>query len=295
MNVQGLLRNWRYSEWWVSVYRDKIFARFFCKNKGTYVLDEDWDNLIILDACRYDMFKMHNQIKGKLEYRISKGSYTVEFLDENFNKYPHKVKLNDIVYVTANPFVSKLFHGKFHRIYSTWDYGWDDKLNTVPPENVVEDALQAKRKYPKKRLVIHFMQPHYPYLNSKVQKELGFQRLREKALTNIDVLSQDRAALFNNPWWLVSKGLLDIEKVLKAYKENLKIVLLHTKHLINRISGKTVVTSDHGNMLGEIPHKLLYPFKTYGHPHRLYVEPLVKVPWLVINRRKENKQKPKKK
>ena len=36
-------------------------------------MKEDWDNLVILDACRYDMFKKLNTINGKLEYKISIG------------------------------------------------------------------------------------------------------------------------------------------------------------------------------------------------------------------------------
>ena len=33
-------------------------------NKGVHIMREDWDNLIILDACRYDMFEKVNSIKG---------------------------------------------------------------------------------------------------------------------------------------------------------------------------------------------------------------------------------------
>ena len=47
-------------------------------------MKEDWDNLIVLDACRYDMFKEINTIKGNLERGISRGSATSQFLIENF-------------------------------------------------------------------------------------------------------------------------------------------------------------------------------------------------------------------
>jgi hypothetical protein len=45
-------------------------------------MQEDWDNLIILDACRYGAFERNNTIPGALEYRFSRGSMTGEFFEE---------------------------------------------------------------------------------------------------------------------------------------------------------------------------------------------------------------------
>lgn len=60
---------------------------------------EDWDNLVLLDACRYDQFERLNTISGVLENRISQGSSTFEFLTENIAGK----KSHDTVYVTSNP------------------------------------------------------------------------------------------------------------------------------------------------------------------------------------------------
>ena len=51
---------------------------------GINIFHEDWDNLIILDACRYDYFKQLNDMDGELEYRISRGSQSREFMRGNF-------------------------------------------------------------------------------------------------------------------------------------------------------------------------------------------------------------------
>ena len=115
-----------------------------------YILDEVLDNLIILDGCRYDIFEELNTLKGRLEWRISKGSCTRDFLLENFQKYSKPKKLQEVVYVTANPIVNLHFGGKFYRIYSTLDYGWDERLCTVLPENVLRDALFARADNPEK-------------------------------------------------------------------------------------------------------------------------------------------------
>lgn len=79
--------------WWRNVFLNKIiFPLLFRRNRGIYILEESWDNLIILDACRYDTFKEEfdkRKMKGKLEYRISRGSETSSFLLENFIKSKH--------------------------------------------------------------------------------------------------------------------------------------------------------------------------------------------------------------
>jgi hypothetical protein len=48
---------------------------------------------------------------------------------------------------------------------------------------------------------------------------------------------------------------------------------------MTELQGKTVVTADHGQMIGERSAPL--PVTDYGHPPGLYTEQLVKVPWLI--------------
>jgi hypothetical protein len=62
--------------------------------------------------------------------------------------------------------------------------------------------------------------------------------------------------------------------------------------LIERFDEKTVVTSDHGNMLGERASP--FPKRFYGHPWGVRTDELVKIPWLVSKgeRRKEIQSEP---
>lgn len=48
--------------------------------KPQQLLKKDWDVCIILDACRYDVFKeiQNDYLEGKLEKRWSPGSMTLE-------------------------------------------------------------------------------------------------------------------------------------------------------------------------------------------------------------------------
>ena len=66
---------------------------------GISVFTEDWDNLVILDACRYDYFAEQSNLNGTLTTRISRASATREWVRANFTDR----QLHDVVYVSANP------------------------------------------------------------------------------------------------------------------------------------------------------------------------------------------------
>jgi hypothetical protein len=270
---KDLRGNWRSAEWWKGVYRRRIYSHLL-RTDGTYVIDERWDNLVLLDACRYDTFRELNGIQGKLESRISRGSCTVEFLRENFTRHPKRGAFGDIVYVTANPYVDLLLRDRFHRIYPVWDHGWDDDLATVPPKCVVEEALEARAEHPDKRLIVHFMQPHFPSLSGRFPAETGIGGLRSYALNR----SEYKEVTVER---LLEEGKLTGEEVWSSYKDNLRIVLSHVKNLTEGLLGTTIITSDHGELFGERVG-LLYPFREYGHKCGLHVQTLVSVPWFII-------------
>ena len=125
----------------------KLLFFYLMEKKGISVLDEEWDNLIILDACRYDYFKeaiKKSNLKGKLEYRISKGSDTHQWLITNFTQI-----YDDILYITANPQVNRWCKDNFPKIVSVWKIGWNrsrknkEYLNTFLPEITYKYAINS--------------------------------------------------------------------------------------------------------------------------------------------------------
>lgn len=76
---------------------NNLYSRFRY-GSGTHVMDEDWDTLVILDACRYDMFERRVPFDGKLDDRYSLGSTSEEFLEQNFSDSTY----HDTVFVNAN-------------------------------------------------------------------------------------------------------------------------------------------------------------------------------------------------
>jgi hypothetical protein len=168
-------------------------------NKTDQLMDEEWDALILLDGCRYDQFEALNVLPGELESRISLGSTTKEFLRENFAGETHW----DTVYVTASPMYRTVeMDDAFHDVVDVWQTDWDEERQTVTPDAVMSAALKAREAYPDKRLFVHFMQPHYPFIGETGQtiRHSGYERTRR--------LVETGQGSWDNPkiWSLVWSG-----------------------------------------------------------------------------------------
>lgn len=272
----SIKENWKDFYWWKKLINSHVLSPLiFRNNDGTYVFDEEWDNLIILDGCRFDFFEEEVKnwdIDGKLEYRVSRGSSTLTFLRENFEDDKFREHTKEIVYITANPYVSVTLEEKFFKIVPVWDFGWSEKFQTVLPDRVYEATLKAIRKYPKKRFIIHFMQPHQPFVKLGWVGD-GTSRGRYLALSQ-------KAKGSLHIWELFARGKISKEIMIWGYKENLKITFPYLEKLIRIMQGKIAITSDHGEAIGEKIHPLI-PLRVYAHPHNTRIEPLIKVPWFI--------------
>ena len=246
---------------------------------GIDVFSENWDNCIILDACRYDVFSQRHSLSGRLEKRISRGGGTVEWLRGNIRGRD----LRDVVYITANPQYyanQNELNAEFHDVWNIWQDTWDDNLQTVHPEKVVQKALQAAKKYPHKRLLIHFNQPHGPYLGQTGKNLVvgpGTTPVRNRSfIEDLKIM--------------VSKERITQSEWRQAYAENFDLVESHIKPLLAELEGYTVVTADHGELLGE--RAWPFPFRYYNHQIGYHHDKLVTVPWLIHDEGKERETWP---
>jgi len=221
------------------------------------------------------MFKQFNTISGELETRESRGSATVEFLRGNFDGET----LNDVVYTTGNPQLQRHedeINVEFHNVLNVWlENGWDEEEDTVLPETMAARGLEMVEKYPNKRHIIHFIQPHYPFIRTGTQFDLGH-------------LSNSKSEE-EHLWGKLMKGELSISesRIEEIYHNNLQEALPEVAKLVSNINGKTVITSDHGNMLGERAYPV--PIQEWGHPRGIYTSNLVTVPWFICDYQKRRR------
>lgn len=244
--------------WWRNRFLHRVvgdlwFGRI-TGNTGEYVMEKDWDTLLVLDACRLDLYR--DVANPDCESIRSRGAATPEWTTENFEgrSFP------DTVYVTANPYVSIITDSEFHARYDLWNEAWDQEKGTIPPEYVADRAREVAAAHPNKRLIVHFMQPHQPFVDSDLPG--SFWNVGE------------------SPWDALQEGTVDDSAILDAYADNLRVVYPVAKELGMELPGKSVITSDHGNMLGE--RVWPFPVREYGHRESIYTPENVRVPWDVL-------------
>lgn len=212
---------------------------------GVDIMEEDWDNLILLDACRYDYFETYTSFEGELSRVVSKGRGSWEFIRENFVGR----ELHDTVYVTANPHAERLEQDVFFTVKTVLDE-WDPDAGTVPPDSVTEAGIETQEQYPNKRLIIHYMQPHTPHLGEtarNLQTEYRQNKhLRFREGSNTEGRDEE-IKIFD----LYRDGQITRSELRESYRETLQIVEPYVKDLISELNGKTVISADHGENLGE--------------------------------------------
>lgn len=260
---------------------------YFYRQYGDRVnaLTEDWDNLIILDACRYDTFAELHSLPGSLNHRFSVASATLEWLEKAVGNR----EFHDTVYVTANPRVNR-YEGQFHEIVPAWKTDWNEELKVVPPDTLVDLTINAFQRHPNKRIVAHFMQPHIPFIGEFGQSKVG---IYDGTTKGVNRAAGKEYSDNIEPYVLLEQGDLDKKTIMQAYGENLELALPAVEQLLEALDGKSVVTADHGEMFGDIGWPT--PFRVYGHRLRTPAKGLLQVPWLEYmsgKRRKTTKESP---
>lgn len=262
--------------WWRKRFLTHVVSRYFTgpgRPDSDPITEREWDNLIILDACRHDLFAEvfeKNHLPGELTKRTSVQSGTPGFLAETFDDE----QLHDVVYVTGNPYVNTdLPNDTFHAVESVWKDGWDDELQTIHPETMADRTLGIADEYPNKRIISHFLQPHTPFVGEQTLGQRDTFAIREQALGNSEATNRHRT-----PFEMLNAGEVTRDEVWTAYRSNLEFAWPAVNRLLEELPGLTAVTSDHGNALGE--RAWPFPIRVYGHPLGILIPALTDVPWL---------------
>jgi hypothetical protein len=232
--------------------------------------------LVILDACRYDVFEevYCDYLNGELSRVWSSGHWTADYVKRTWDDS------YDLKYLSSIPVVSDFYFelrgnefrpsNYFDEIVPLWDSKWDPELGTVPADEVTDAALAYSAQPDRTRLVTHYAQPHVPYVgNTKIlpwdseQIEYDLQELLEKDIDRPTQRIYDR----------IKSGELPESELRQAYRDNLRYVLAEVIRLVRRSDCSVVVTADHGEHLGEDG--------MYLHEEESYL--IRQVPWFVVS------------
>lgn len=234
---------------------------------GENVYDYDWDALIVLDACRVDELKRQSaafDFLSDVDQLPSVATYSPSWMEKTFGNAPAE-ELEHTAYVTANPFSKEITEvDKIGYVDHVWEYATDQSVNVVPPRPVTDRAIETARSQSFDRVVVHYMQPHAPFIrqsNNDVETILDGNQHKNDYGDELGV------------WPAIYDGYLDLDDVIKAYRETLEFVLNDVELLLQNIDAPTtVISADHGQLFGE---KGLY-----GHPPNMPISAVQYVPWI---------------
>lgn len=257
------------------VYKKGLHQIFRFSPDGVPIYEEDWDLLIILDGCRMDLME---EVAPDFSYIEDIGAtrsvdtMTREWMKKNFQE-EYADEMANTAFICGNPHSDWLLDSRdFQVLDEVWRYGWDDDLGTLPPRPVTDRAISVGRSETPERMIVHYMQPHYPFITqSYMDQGIDIDRFGELPWDNV--------------WDRLRKGELDESKVWVGYAENLRYVLDDIELLLQNIDRENVIiTSDHGNAIGE--------WGIYGHPIHMPISAIQLVPWIKATAEDSETHKP---
>lgn len=242
--------------------------------RGKSIFASEWDVLIILDACRVDALSTvaaeYQFLPSSISSIRSVASTSKTWMDQTFTD-EYAPAISQTAYVTANPYSRiQIDRNDIALADEVWDYGWDSDLGTVPPCHVTDRAISVAREHDPDRLLVHYMQPHFPSIPEPLGAEM-----------DLDTFGNTMLSVWNRLW----ENDLDRSTAWESYIENLRYVLNDIRLLLNNINGSRVIlTADHGNAFGE--------WGQYGHPTGVPIGVLRDVPWVETTASDEGRYTP---
>ena len=251
-------------------------------NYGKNFYEYDWDLLILVDSCRWDLME---EVVDEYDFLepydtfVGQSSHSREFLHKTFKENSHsglaKVpvwkqiiqdpddieifkkhfhmkddpEINQTAYITWNMFSEMLDGDQFYHFASLGWQEWEYSDNIMSPRKLTDYTIDFLRRDDPKRTIVHYMQPHNPFRNS------------------------DAIESSNNIWERIQRGEKSRDEAWDEYKDNLRWVLDDVELLLENVDAETVViSSDHGNLIGE--------WRCYGHRPYVPIKAVKRVPWV---------------
>lgn len=240
--------SWLYDSYiWTGLYSTNIF-------------ETEWDLCVILDACRVDLARTVSEQREWLpepDTIWSVGSNSPSWYRRTI-RGAGRDQIEQTALVSGNPHTNTIADAPWHLCDEVWTYAFNEEYGTILPRPVTDRAITVAREQDAERLLVHYMQPHLPPVQTSVP-ELGW---------NQDDGNWHRS----DPWVRAAEGELDPDYVERLYRGNINPVLDDVELLLDNVNAdRAVITADHGNYIGE-DGKWSHPDKERGAPVR-------QVPW----------------
>ena len=239
-------------------------------HQGEPVYDQDWDAMIVLDACRPDLMQEveedYDFVDEDFDTFYSWAGASDEWMRRNFSEEFSDEKSNTLM-VTGNGFSDDYLNGDdFLHMEEAWRYAHDSEKGAIMPRPITDAAIELSRQLDEDRLIVHYLQPHYPFLD---RPEVG---------TDVDPDTWGENDAGKDPWDEILVGNIDREEVWPLYRDNLRTVMDEVELLLDNIDAEnTVITADHGNALGRLNREEM---GVHGHERKIAVDALREVPWV---------------
>lgn len=280
------------------------------------LIKEDEFILIILDSCRFDYFKQEyeNFVTGDLTCVWSAGNRTPLWAPNTWDQEYDLDYISTVGYpISADSYehVNWNYDPEFNQ---TIRVPHSDILSTADPELVTDIALHHFSKANRLRGVVHYVQPHKPYIGDKkiFHWKVSSEKLRYFSENNgfrdkipDDMLDGSEYVMGEDIFELgipteellqipketydvrdrINDGGLTDEVLRQAYRDNLSLVLGEVKRFVEHLDCTVIISADHGEHLGGYTNEI----PKYFHPD--HTHPVLReVPWLVVDNDSKNKK-----
>ncbi|RCU46448.1 hypothetical protein DU504_03465 [Haloplanus salinus] len=243
---------------------NEIKYQTFHKSDAVNVYDRDWDVLILLDCATIDMMA---EVAGEYPFvdnigeHVSMGTCSDEWMRHTFTE-EYRDEMDRTLHVTANTSSNRhLRDDQFLHLEEVWEDGWDEEQGTILAQEVTDRAIHFHRELDPDRTIIHYMQPHLPFVNNDIESNIVTPvGVQGEGLTLGEL--HDEGYSRDTLW--------------SASLDNLRYVLDDVELLLDSIDAQHVVlSSDHGQAFGEEG--------VWAHPCYTYIDVLKRVPWCVTS------------
>lgn len=242
---------------------------------GTNVFERDWELLIVLDACRVDALQevaSEYDFLDSIDSIRSVASTSDVWMAQTFTG-KHRAEIQRTAYISANAYAKRVIEDRelpgsanltdwdvvFPEDFLLLDQAWEHQVNHTYPHMLSEDltdrAITVGREHNPPRQIVHYLQPHEPYIANSIKQDRKMREYEEDPLGSLRDGNVSRSVVWN------------------AYLDDLRRCLDHVETLLQSIDAdRAVITADHGEAFGE--------WRTYGHLCG-NLHPVVKrVPWV---------------